>query len=125
MDLQLGTWNANFNGHERVLTIDTVDAQGQVTANSGSGVELVGFWDNTARKLTLSLRPLKSGDPAVIITGYLFPTPPTPAQGQDVRWTLAGHFELAEPARLQNFPVEPAGPRRNVFGWFATTMVIA
>lgn len=107
MAAPIGTWNINANGFSGTLSIQQVDAQGNLSASSVFGNDILGFWDESSQKLTF----IRLSNPALpstfqIYTGYLMPPQP------DTILALAGSFEA--------FPGTGGTAQQSLFGWFAT-----
>src|SRR5262245_51299846 len=108
MALPTGTWTINGNGYTGQLSIQSVDAQGNLTG-AVFGQKIVGFWDEASQRISF-IRVIDAGRPdrQQVYTGYLFPMAQgTPAAGE----VLAGSFEA--------FQGTGANARHSVFGWFA------
>jgi len=123
MPLSLGTWQANVNGSECSLMIDSLDQQMNTFSGRLGLVAVTGFWNESAQIITFSFNQLPSSDGILnvaIFTGYLFRTPINPEPGRDVVATLAG-FVQSDALRAysgNNLPII-ATARRNIFGWYA------
>jgi hypothetical protein len=103
MSLPTGSWNVNGNGFLGTLSIDSIDANGNVSGTVFNE-RMQGFWDESAQKLTFT-RVINQADPSTmqIYTGCMFQNANT--------FTIAGTF--------QAFSGTGANPMRSVFGWFA------
>jgi hypothetical protein len=106
MALSTGIWNINANSFQSDLTINAVNADGTLQATMFGGQQVVGFWDETAQKITFIGT---STDPSrlQIYTGYQFDGAPDP--------TLAGSYEA--------FAGTGGSAQRSVFGWFAVHQI--
>jgi hypothetical protein len=103
MSLPTGSWTINGNGVAGTMSIDSVDANGNVKGTV-YGDAIQGFWDEPTQKLTFE-RVANPPDPSTMqfYVGYAF---------QDGgALTIAGSF--------QAFSGSGANPMRSVFGWFA------
>ena len=91
--LPLGTWEANAGGDRGPLQLASVSRKGELRGTL-SGTEIVGFWNERARKVTF-VRLLKPADPstAQLFTGYLFRNPGGLRGVGTATYTLAGSFE--------------------------------
>ena len=116
LPLPTGNWNINGNGSTGVLTITSINAQGQLTGTV-YGQPLIGFWDSASNKI-LFMRLINTSQPATfqIYTGYLFRNPITPQGGQNVTYTLTGYFVA--------FSGSGGTAQMNHFGWFAQVTVV-
>ena len=103
-----GPWNIVGNGYSGQLWIEGIDANGNLLPNSTvyNGDKIIGFWDDTAQKLTF-MRLVDSGDPSTfqIFTGYLMHSQ------DDGSLALAGSFEA--------FQGTGAVAQRIIYGWYA------
>jgi hypothetical protein len=109
----------NANGVQSDFTVVNVEASGVVTAALGTS-PIVGIWDETSRTLNFTTMVQRPGQgdfspEARHFTGHLFSTPFTPEPGQDIRWTLAGYFQVTDLQLL----IDIGNARRSRFGWFA------
>ncbi len=113
MPLPTGTWFLNGNGFTGDLTVNSVDAHGNLNATVYGGQQTTGFWDETAQKITF-MRLSNPADPSSfqVYTGYLFHN----VSGIDTIYTLAGSFEA--------FAGTGAVAQRVLYGWFANITVI-
>jgi hypothetical protein len=108
--LSSGSWTLNGNGFTGDLTITAVNADGSLNGTMYGGQPIIGFWDETAQKITfMKIVPSPPGqtpDPSTyqFYTGYLYSNGNT--------HTLAGFFEA--------FAGSGGTASRTVFGWFAT-----
>src|SRR5947207_2356143 len=93
MALLTGIWNINANSFQSDLTINAVNADGTLQATMFGGQQVVGFWDETAQKITFVKVEASPVDPShlQIYTGYLFQND-VPGSSQTL-FTLAGSFE--------------------------------
>jgi spore germination protein YaaH len=109
MSLVTGQWTLNGNGFQGDLTITAADADGTLHGTMYGGQPIIGFWDETAQKITfMKIVPPPSGqapDPSTyqVYTGYLF--------SNGTEFTLAGSFEA--------FAGSGGTASRTVFGWTA------
>ena len=86
-----GTWDVNANGFPGVLSIPSIDAQGNLGANCTIfGQRIFGFWSTSAQMLTF-MRIISPSDPSTfqVYTGYLM----QPQPGSGFLVSLAGSFE--------------------------------
>jgi kumamolisin len=105
----VGTWDVNGNGFPGVLSIPSIDAQGNLGANCTIyGQRIFGLWNASAQMLTF-MRIISPSDPSTfqVYTGYLMQ--PQPGSGFPV--SLAGPF--------QAFPGSGAVAQRPLYGWYA------
>jgi len=105
----VGTWDVNGNGFPGVLSIPSIDAQGNLGANCTIyGQRIFGLWNASAQMLTF-MRIISPSDPSTfqVYTGYLMQ--PQPGSGFSV--SLAGPF--------QAFPGSGAVAQRPLYGWCA------
>ena len=107
MAAPIGIWYINANGFSGTLSIQEVDAQGNLSGSSVFGNEILGFWDESSQKLTF-MRLFGPDNPSTfqIYTGYLM----VPQPG--VTLALAGTFEA--------FQGSGGTAQQSLFGWFAT-----
>ena len=135
MPLLTGTWTIVADGHEGTLHINSVAPTGEVNfalvipgfAGTGGNDFNSGYWDESSQTITLHITKYDLGpiDPgpgipnfyaSFAFEGCQFPMPAQPLPGQDVVWTLVGHFNMIGSG--------PGGPtpsaRRHRFGWRAT-----
>lgn len=119
-----GSWSANINGVETELKLGAIQADGSFRG-SVQNESIEGWWDEVSQSVTFRAgefvatganTPEDATRFRGLYTGYLFGTPPTPAAGQDVEWTLAGSV-VTTPPWPSTFA--PGTARRRVFGWFA------
>jgi hypothetical protein len=123
MPLRLGVWNVNANGEEGQLVVQGIDASG-IVDGSVFGIPFRGLWNEVTQELTFSIfagivptvnmggLTQEGVSPGVkVFIGYLFSTPPAPAPGADIDWSLAGYFHAA--------PAVGGTSRRSTLGWFA------
>jgi hypothetical protein len=133
MPILVGTWALVADGHEGTLEIHSVSTTGVLNAtltipgivqNSASK----GFWNEATQALTLQVfeadreippdgAPWQPPPASCLFTGFQFAKPARALPGQDVVWTLVGHFSMFDERAL-------GGPspnaRRHNFGWLAT-----
>jgi len=105
----VGIWDVNGNGFPGVLSIPSIDAQGNLGANCTIyGQRIFGFWSDPAQTLTF-MRVITASDPTTfqVFTGYLMQ--PQPGSGLPV--SLAGSFEA--------FRGTGAVAQRPLYGWCA------
>jgi hypothetical protein len=105
----VGTWDVNGNGYPGVLSIPSVDAQGNLGANSTIyGQRIFGFWNASAQMLTF-MRTITPSDPTTfqVYTGYLM----QPQPGSGFLVSLAGSFEA--------FAGSGGSAQRPLYGWCA------
>ena len=103
----VGTWDVNANGFKGVLSIPSVDAQGNLGANCTIyGQRIFGFWNASAQMLTF-MRIITASDPSTFqaFTGYVMQ--PQPGSGFVV--SLAGSFEA--------FGGSGGSAQRPLYGW--------
>jgi hypothetical protein len=121
MPLQLGGWTFNVAGAGvTTLEIQAVDTAGDVTATLGD-IPYIGFWDEAAQKLTLSLVSAEDFVTQQVLVGYLF-TDSVNLLGVtgSVILTLTGYVENFTSALTILQPSWPvATAKRSVFGWYA------
>lgn len=99
MSLLSGNWDIDGNGSRGTLTIDGVDAAGNLNTSvvfESSGVQqVIGFWDEPSQRITF-VRIINPDDPSVsrIYTGLRFDN----GRGYltDRTHTLAGYFETLQ-----------------------------
>lgn len=115
MPLPTGVWFLNGNSFTGDLTINSVDANGNLSATVYGGEQTTGFWDEAAQKITF-LRIINAADPSTsqVFTGYLFQN--VNAEG-NIDYHLAGSFEA--------FAGTGAVAQRILYGWFARITVPA
>lgn len=103
----VGTWNLNGNGFKGILTIGGVSNGSLIGSTAYTTDPLIGFWDETAKKITF-IRVINPDDPTTfqIFTGYLM------QNTDDGRLSLAGSFE--------GFQGTGAVASRVIYGWYAT-----
>lgn len=106
----IGTWELNANGYNGTLEIPNIDAAGRLVGATVFGNNIIGFWDEEAKKITF-LRSTKVGDHSAdqIFTGYYFTSGPE-GPYKSVNY-LTGSFEAFEGAG--------GTANRVLFGWFA------
>jgi hypothetical protein len=111
LSLPLGTWEANAGGDFGPLQLASVSRQGELRGTL-SGIEIVGFWNERAQKVTF-LRRLNPADPstAQLFTGYLFRTAGGLRGVGTATYTLAGSFEALAGTGATASPA--------VYGWYA------
>lgn len=105
----VGTWDVNGNGYPGVLSIPSVDAQGNLGANSTIyGQRIFGFWNASAQMLTF-MRTITPSDPTTfqVYTGYLM----QPQPGSGFLVSFAGSFEA--------FAGSGGSAQRPLYGWYA------
>ena len=105
----VGTWDVNANGFKGVLSIPSIDAQGNLAATSTIfGQRILGFWNASTQMLTF-MRITTASDPTTfqVFTGYLMQ--PQPGTGFVV--SLAGSFEA--------FVGTGGSAQRPLYGWYA------
>lgn len=102
--LKIGNWKINGNGFEGALAINQIDASGNLIGSTVYGHEMIGFWDEDARKITF-IRVIDKSNPSSfqIYTGYLMSN----------NTMIAGSF--------QAFQGTGATAQCSVCGWFATS----
>ena len=107
MPTPLGTWDINANGWSETLSIQGIDAQGNLSGSSVFGNPIFGFWDEPAQKITF-MRVSNPNDPSTfqIYTGYLMES------STDGSLALAGTFVA--------FQGSGGTAQRDIFGWLAT-----
>jgi hypothetical protein len=102
-----GPWDINGNGYAGQLWIEGVDSKGNLLPSSSvfEGDRILGFWDDTANKLTFMR--YNDGDPSSfqIYTGYLMKSQ------ADGSLAFAGSFEA--------FQGTGATAKISVYGWYA------
>ena len=105
-----GTWDLNGNGHKGTLEVPSIDSAGRLVGAMAYGNNIIGFWDDDAKKITF-LRPTKPADHSAdqVFTGYYFTSGP---EGQFIGMEyLAGSFEAFQGAG--------GTANRILYGWFA------
>lgn len=74
----LGNWNINANGFTGLLSIEDLDTDGPLIAEtffgSSAADTIKGNWDNTAKKITFT-RTISGNTITQDYTGFLFATP--------------------------------------------------
>jgi hypothetical protein len=115
MSSPLGTWDINGNGYDGVLSIQQVDAQGNLGGSTVFGDRVDGFWDDRSKRITF-IRVIDSSNPSrnQVYTGYLMDNQPN--NQTDGKMALAGSFEA--------FKGTGGIAPRPVYGWFAKPQVI-
>jgi hypothetical protein len=114
-----GLWQTNTNGYSGTMML-SVDTAGNVTGwIQGAGIynPVKGFWNATARKLTIyrTIDGTVANTPPERLqtfTGYMFPASVSQPAGVQ---QLAGYFEA--------FAGTGGSAPRNVFGWYAVKYV--
>lgn len=119
MTLPLGNWDIDGNGFRGTLTINGVDAAGNLNASivfeSPEAQQAIGFWDEASQKITF-VRVINQDDPSAnqIYTGFRFDNERDHLT--DRTHTLTGYFEA--------FQGTGAVASRVLYGWVATTTVV-
>jgi hypothetical protein len=105
-----GQWELNANGSKGALIIPDIDAAGRLVGATAFGNNIIGFWDEEAKKITF-LRPTTAADHSAdqVFTGYYF------VGGPDTPWKsviyMTGSFEA--------FEGTGGTANRVLFGWLA------
>ena len=105
----IGTWELNANGYTATLEIPNIDATGRLVGATAFGNNIIGFWDEEAKKITF-LRPTKAdhaGDQ--VFTGYYF------ASGPEGPYKLVNYLT----GSFEAFEGSGGTANRVLFGWFA------
>jgi hypothetical protein len=105
----IGNWLLIANGNKGNLDIPNIDAEGRLVGAKAFGNNIIGFWDNDAKKITF-LRNIKASDHHYdqVFTGYWFSY--NPPNAMDTHF-LTGFFEA--------FEGSGATANRTLFGWLA------
>jgi hypothetical protein len=106
----IGTWELIANGHKGTLTIPNIDAAGRLSGAKAFGNNIIGFWDEDAKKITF-LRATKSGDASgdQVFTGYYF------ASGPEEQFALVNYLT----GSFEAFEGTGGSANRVLYGWFA------
>lgn len=106
----IGTWELNANGNKGTLEIPNVDSAGRLVGAKAFGNNIIGFWDEDAKKITF-LRSTIPNDHSAdqVFTGYFFASGP---EGLFAAVSyLTGSFEAFEGGG--------GTANRVLYGWFA------
>lgn len=128
MALKLGDWKLNLNGLEGTLSLKSVDVSGSVTGTlsipiSGamSTHEVVGLWDETSRKISLTFVPSPTVKVPAVFEAVVFSTPFKPEPRRDVAWTMVGFCHAVD---LPLVTILGGNAKHNTFGWFANIIEV-
>jgi hypothetical protein len=116
MALPAGTWKTIVSGVETEFVTGSPNPQGQFVGTL-FGTPFSGFWDESGQRIAFTFVIGGATPETALFVGFLFRTPPNPADGQDTVATLTGTFQTTVSAPDPRFPSATA--RRNTFGWLA------
>jgi hypothetical protein len=133
----MGTWRFFVDGAEIPLTLSELQASGRFKVTVPAGLSSVlfpqlppastfpmsgqGLWNETGQEISFTLSGQGMITSATLVFAGIQVRPRTGDPGQDLTWTLVGHYRhaLAAPAAQPIDLVADESARRPVFGRYA------